>query len=102
MKSIKYLLIMAIVTYVIRAFPLMLMKDRKIKSAFLKRFLDFTPYTVLGSMTFPFIIYSTGNTITGIIGTIFAVLLSYLNKGLTKVAIYTVILVLILNYLLEI
>ncbi len=93
MTAIKYIAIMALVTYAIRIFPLILMKDREIKSKFIRRFLDFTPYAVLGSMTFPFIIYSTGNTATGIIGTAAALALSYLNKGLTKVAIYTVIIV---------
>ncbi|MDO5707907.1 MAG: AzlD domain-containing protein [Andreesenia angusta] len=96
-----YLIIMAIVTYMIRAIPLVLMQGKNIESKFLKRFLDFTPYAVLGSMTFPFIFYSTENKLTGIIGTVIAIVLSYLNKGLTKVAVYTVILIYLIDIIID-
>lgn len=100
-RTIIYLIIMALVTYLIRVIPIIFMRNRDINSKFIKRFLDFTPYAVLGSMTFPYIIYSTGSEITGFLGTLLAVVLSYLDKGLTKVAIYTVIFVYIVNIIMN-
>ncbi len=96
-RTIIYISIMALVTYLIRMIPFILMRNRKIKSKFIKRFLDFTPYAVLGSMTFPYIFYSTGHRISGVLGTILALMLSYFGKGLTKVAVYTVIFVFFVN-----
>lgn len=96
-NTLIYIFIMASVTYLIRLIPFILMRNRKIESIFIKRFLDFTPYAVLGSMTFPYIFYSTGDQISGILGTIMALFLSYFGKGLTKVAVYTVILYILLT-----
>lgn len=86
-----YIAIMAIVTYIPRVVPLLAMKGRRIESRFLRSFLYYVPYAVLGSMTFPAIIYSTGNMATGAIGTAVAIFLAYCNKGLTKVAVYAVL-----------
>ncbi|MEG0579533.1 MAG: AzlD domain-containing protein, partial [Niameybacter sp.] len=43
--------VMALVTYLPRAIPLILMK-KKIQSKFLQSFLYYVPYTVLAAMTF--------------------------------------------------
>lgn len=94
-------IIMAVVTYIPRVFPLVLMKNRRIESRFIKSFLDYTPYAVLGSMTFPYIVNSTGNLYTGLAGTIVALALSYYNKGLTKVAIYTVAAVYLASFIFD-
>ena len=51
-----YLAAMAIVTYGIRMIPFTLMRS-KIKSPFVKSFLFYVPYSVLGAMTFPYIFY---------------------------------------------
>jgi branched-subunit amino acid transport protein len=94
-----YIAIMAIVTYIPRVAPLLAMKGRRIESKFLKSFLYYVPYAVLGSMTFPAVIYSTGNMATGAIGTAVAIFLAYYNKGLTKVAVYAVLAVYICSYI---
>ena len=47
-----YLLVMAGVTYLVRAVPFVLIR-RKIKNRFLISFLYYIPYTVLAAMTFP-------------------------------------------------
>ena len=47
-----YLVIMAGVTYAIRALPLVLCK-KEITNRFVRSFLSYVPYAVLGAMTFP-------------------------------------------------
>ena len=76
---------MAIVTYIPRALPLTLFK-KNIESKFVKSFLYYTPYAVLGSMTFPSILYSTNNVPASIFGTIVALFLAYYNRSLLTVA----------------
>lgn len=83
------ILIMAIVTYIPRAVPLVLF-NKEIKSKFFISFLRYIPFAVLGAMTFPSIIYSTGNVTTGIIGLITASILAYFELDLLKVAVVTV------------
>jgi len=94
--SLRYILLavalMAIVTYIPRALPIVLFK-RKIKSQRITSFLYYTPYAVLGAMTFPSIIYSTGNLYYSIAGTLVALGLAYLEQGLMKVALGAVLIV---------
>ena len=54
-----YLFIMAGVTYLIRALPFVIFKGR-ITNRFVQSFLYYVPYAVLGAMTFPSILFSTG------------------------------------------
>ena len=49
---LPYLLVMAIVTYLIRAIPLVLVKH-KIKNKFFNSFLYYIPYTVLAAINIP-------------------------------------------------
>lgn len=53
-----YLLVMAGVTYLIRMLPLTVFR-REIRSPFLRSFLYYVPYAVLGAMTRPDIFYAT-------------------------------------------
>lgn len=96
-KTISYILIMSLVTYATRTLPIILM-NRQIESKFIKSFLYFVPFAVLSSMTFPSILYSTGNIITGLIGLIIGVLLSSFNSGLMTVATFTVLVVYTLSF----
>ncbi|KNF08610.1 branched-chain amino acid transport [Gottschalkia purinilytica] len=96
-KTFIYILIMCIVTYIPRVIPIVLMK-REINSKFLKSFLYYVPFAVLGAMTFPAIIYSTNNIYTGIAGTLVAIILAYFNKGLMSVAVFSVLIVYILGF----
>ena len=82
--------VMALVTYGIRVIPLTLFR-RKVQSHYIRSFLYYVPYAVLAGMTFPHIFYSTEHTVHATIGTIVAVLLAYLEKGLTTVAIVSVL-----------
>ena len=80
-----YLAVMAIVTYLIRMLPLVLVR-RKIKSRFIRSFLYYVPYTVLTAMILPAIFFSTGSVITAAVGTLCAAVLAYMKKSLVTVA----------------
>ena len=47
-----YILLMALVTYLIRMLPLTLIR-KEIKSNFIKSFLYYVPFATLAAMTFP-------------------------------------------------
>ena len=50
-------IIMATVTYITRVFPIVVFR-REIRSKYIKSFLRYIPYAVLGALTFPDIFYS--------------------------------------------
>jgi branched-subunit amino acid transport protein len=77
--------LMALVTYIPRALPVAVFR-KTIKSRYIKSFLQYVPYAVLGSLTFPEVFYSTGNVLTATAGTIVALLLAFFSKSLVIVA----------------
>ena len=81
-----YILVMAVVTYLIRMLPFTLIRGQ-VKSRFLKSLLYYIPSAVLAAMTFPSIMYSTGNTGTAAAGTVVALLLAYFRMPLIVVAL---------------
>lgn len=86
MSIIVYIAVMALVTYLIRAIPFTVFKE-KITSPFLQDFLFYIPYAVLAAMTVPAIFYSTGSKITAAVGTAAAVILAYFKCPLIVVAL---------------
>lgn len=82
---LPYLIVMAGVTYLIRAIPLVLVRH-KIKNRFLNSFLYYIPYTVLASMTFPAILYATGSMLSAAVGFAVALVLAFFRKSLIVVA----------------
>lgn len=86
MSIVIYIAVMAGVTYLIRMIPFTLFRE-KIKSPFFRSFLYYIPYAVLSAMTIPAIFYSTGNTVTSVIGTAVALALAYFNFPLIVVAL---------------
>ena len=89
---------MAIITYASRAIPTVMM-NKQFESKFIQSFLDYVPFAVLTSMTFPAILYSTGNFFTGAFGMIIGITLAYLNRGLMTVATFSVLAVYGLSFL---
>lgn len=81
-----YILIMAGVTYLIRAIPFTLFR-KKIHSPFFRSFFAYIPYAVLSAMTLPAIFYSTNNILTAAVGTVVAVILAYRKQPLIVVAL---------------
>ena len=84
-RFLRYLLVMAGMTYLIRMLPLAAIRG-KVKSAFLQSFLFYVPYAVLGAMTFPAVLESTGSFGSALAGTVAALALGWMNKGLLTVA----------------
>lgn len=97
---ITAIVVMAIVTYIPRVLPLVLVQ-KDIKFNFIKSFLYYVPYAVLGAMTFPAILYSTGNMLSAVIGMTVAVILAFFNKGLMKVAISSIAAVYIVELIIK-
>lgn len=81
-----YLLVMFVVTYLIRVFPFVIF-HKKIENKYIRSFLAYIPYTVLGAMTFPAVFYATGSVVSAAVGVIAALGLAYRGKGLFTVAI---------------
>lgn len=86
LKIVLYILVMAGITYLIRALPFIAFR-KKIKSRFLKSALYYLPYTVLSAMVIPSVFTSTGNVITAAAGFTVAVVLAFFNQSLIKVAL---------------
>ncbi len=82
-------LLMALVTYIPRVLPVTIFR-KQIRSKFIRSFLDYTPYAVLGALTFPDVFTSTGHLYSAVGGTIVAVILGYKGKSLAIAAIVTV------------
>lgn len=93
-----YILVMAAVTYLIRMIPLTAFQ-KEIKSTYIKSFLFYVPYAVLGAMTFPAIFTSGGELIPSLFGTLTAIYLAYRGKGLLTVAVAACISVYIVQVL---
>ncbi len=80
-----YIVAMAGVTYLVRMIPFVLVRG-KIKCIYIQSFLYYVPYAVLGAMTFPYILYSTGNMLASLGGTVAAFVLALRGKSLIVVA----------------
>ena len=92
MKALISVLVMAVVTYIPRVFPLVIFR-RPIDNIYIKSFLFYVPYAVLAALTFPSIFWSTGSVISAVIGTAVAMLLAYFEKSLVVVAVAAIIVV---------
>lgn len=94
--DVKRLLIciflMALVTYIPRVVPLTVFR-KQIRSQYIRSFLDYTPYAVLGAMTFPDVFTSTGSLPSALAGTAAALILSYQRRGLVTVACSAIVVV---------
>lgn len=80
-----YIAVMAVVTYLIRVIPLTVF-HKKIENRYIRSFLYYVPYTCLTAMTFPAILYTTGNLWSALAGVAAAAVLAFQNKSLVTVA----------------
>ncbi len=94
-----YLFVMAGVTYLVRMLPLVLVRKR-ITNRFIRSFLYYVPYSVLSVMTLPAIFFSTGSTLSALVGFAAAVVLAYMRKSLIVVAASASLAVLVTEILL--
>ena len=81
-----YILVVAVVTYLIRVLPLTLIR-REIKNRFLRSFLYYVPYVTLAAMTFPAILSATASVISAVVGFVVALIAAYKEKSLLTVAL---------------
>ena len=81
-----YILVVAVVTYLIRVLPLTLIR-REIKNRFLRSFLYYVPYVTLAAMTFPAILSATASVISAGVGFVVALIAAYKEKSLLTVAL---------------
>jgi len=81
-----YLLIMALVTYLIRVLPLTIIK-KQIKNEFFRSFLYYVPYVTLAVMTFPAIVTATKSPISGIAAFLVGLAVSFSGWNLFRVAV---------------
>ena len=80
-----YILVMAVVTYLIRALPLTLIRG-KIKNRFFRSFLYYVPYACLMAMTFPAVFYGGCSVFAAFAGVAVAFVLALRGKNLLIVA----------------
>ena len=81
-----YILVLAVVTYLIRMLPLTLIR-REIKNVTLRSFLYYVPYVTLAVMTFPAILEATESVWSALAGFLTAVVLAYRGGSLFQVSI---------------
>ena len=91
-----YILVAALVTYLIRVLPLTLIR-KPIRSRFIKSFLYYVPYVTLAVMTFPAIINATESPVAGGIALIAGIVAAYLGAGLLPVACICCVIVFVLE-----
>ena len=86
MRFAILLLVMAGVTYLVRMVPFVAFR-KKISSPFVRSFLYYVPYAVLGAMTVPAVFYSTGSTISAAAGFVCCLIPAFFGRSLITVAL---------------
>ncbi len=86
LSLVLYIGVMAGVTYLVRAVPLVLFR-KKLTNRFAKSFLYYVPYAVLGAMTVPAVFYATGSIISACAGFAAALIPAFFGRSLITVAL---------------
>ncbi len=94
-----YIAVMAVVTYVVRAIPMTLLR-KPIRSVFLQSFLYYVPYVTLAVMTVPAIVEATQSPIAGIAALLVGIIAAWLGAGLLPVATLCCVTVFLLELIL--
>ncbi len=101
MNIYLYILVMAVVTYLIRMIPLVLIRG-KIENRFVKSFLHYVPYACLMAMTFPAVFYAAEHMLAAALGVAVAIGLAIKGKGLVTVAVAASVTVFLASLLLNV
>ncbi len=94
-----YILIMAGVSFLIRALPLTLIR-KPIQNRFFRSFLYYVPYVTIAIMTFPAILWAPSTPIVGAAALLIGGFLAWRGKGLFPVAIISCATVFLLEWFL--
>ena len=86
MNVYLYILVMAGVSYAIRALPMTVLR-KPIKSRFIQSFLFYVPYVTLAVMTFPAILNATQSQISGAAALAVGLVAAWLGADLFKTAV---------------
>lgn len=98
MNIYVYIITMALVTYIIRSAPLVLVR-KKIENVFINSFLYYVPYACLTALTIPSIFYTTDSFISSACGLIVAVILGLRKKSLIVTASLACVTVFVVSWL---
>lgn len=93
-KFLIMALIMASITYTLRVLPITLIR-KKVKSPYINAFLNYVPFAILGALTIPDVFYSTQDIASAVLGTIVALVVAYMGRGLLTVAVSAIVTVLV-------
>lgn len=93
-----YILVMAVVTYIIRVLPLTLIK-KDIQNKTIRSFLYYVPYVTLAVMTFPAIIYATDSVYAAWGGFVIAIFMAWYRRSLIQVSLAACVVVFLLELL---
>ncbi len=96
--KITYILVIAGVTFLVRAVPFLLIR-RPVRSPRLRAFLDYVPYVTLAAMTFPDMVFATGNWQSGLAAFAAAGIVAWRKGGLIPVTAAACLAVLVLELL---
>ena len=99
MRIYLYILVMAGVSYAIRALPMTLFR-KPIKSRFVQSFLYYVPYVTLAVMTFPAILHATQSQVSGAAALVVGLVAAWLGADLFKTAVACCAVVFILEFFL--
>ena len=91
-----FMLVMAGVTYLIRALPLTLIRH-DIKNVTIRSFLYYVPYVTLAVMTFPSIMSATQTPISGLAALLAGIALAWYGASLFKVSVLCCVVVFVLE-----
>ena len=96
-KSIIYILLAFVVTYLIRVLPLTLIR-KPIRNRFFRSFLYYVPYVTLALMTFPAILDATSSPVFGLVAFVAGILVAWFNGNLFITEICCCLIVLVLSF----
>lgn len=97
MNNWIYILIMALVTFIIRVLPMTLIR-KPIENSFIRSFLYYVPYVTLSVMTFPAIIEATSSPLAGGLALVIGIIAAYKKVSLVGVATICCVVVLIVEF----
>ena len=99
MKIWIYILVATVVSYLIRATPLVLIR-REIKDRTVRSFLYYVPYVTLAVMTFPAITEATQSPVAGLLALVVGAALAWRGGSLFLVSVSCCLTVLISEFFL--
>lgn len=86
MKTLGLIIIMAATTYLVRMIPFTAFRHR-ITNPFFRSMLAYLPYAIISAMTFPAVLYVTGDLPSSVAGLAAGILLGLLDRSLVEISL---------------